>query len=62
MKSILFAAQDALDNSLAQYMLDQNVVDLISGGLYVHCKNCADITTTVVNGTATEKVDCVACP
>jgi hypothetical protein len=60
MKSLMIAANAKYCDELAQYVLDAELFDLISGG-GVKCPACADVTATPVEGGTSSSVDCVSC-
>lgn len=66
MKSTLINAHEAFDKSLSEFHLDQELLDLISGGLAsTKCQKteCGGVTTVPNDdGSVTIKVDCEPCP
>lgn len=64
MASILINASKAFDQSLAEFSLDQELWDLINGGLATKCEKTECGSVTTVNnsdGSVTIKVDCGPC-
>lgn len=64
MNSILLAANDAFTASLGEFMLDPDLVDLISGGRETKCQatECGALTVESCGDQCTSyKADCVAC-
>lgn len=64
MKSILVNAHNTFEQSLAKYILDPDVLEVISGGAISRCKKdqCSDLACiTNADGTVTCKISCVEC-